>query len=712
MMNEADLQRLAQILQERGEGLAAINSGEAQLLKALGGAGEALPGTQGMGPAGGPIRSYAKGRGGPGDKPSSGSQSQSTQSRGGLESSKSEKKERTSIDKQFERDPKQRVQDMMDEQEKQRQRDNDTPPPPPPPPKYYDKLGNEYNSAAARDAANAAIDAERATLATSFNNLTTDANFSLLKTNNQLPSFTYLPESEIETAFNNAKAVAVNEAREQIPLYVEALNNTIRANPENGAQQIIQTIGDEGYSRLSNATRLAMYESARYAFDREEAFTLTPGEVEEFARQSVEAVPVADAAAQTIAQTAEATAPTTAAVDTPDQVTVDQITAINIGDITAVEDFDQLAQKINDRLDGKTASVAEQQLAQTTERNLKQLLSLEAGNDIDPAKLRQLRQIYADTQQAAVGQGAILRSQEAQQAEQALIEVLRTKGTIQAQVELANLETRRQTAFKNADLEQARQLSIQSTNLARVIADATASTNVEIANLNARKKEALEQGKLDLATALANLEKDTILARTNATLALQSRALDDTLALANFSSQQALYGLITKVDLAELQASLTEMGFEVQRDLAELDAETQRYVAELTRQWRMSQADTARQGALLELIGTAITGYATIAAASSDYRMKREIRAADSQVEGFLDALNAYQYEYKDPHAPGSDPGIFVGVMAQDLEKTPMGASFVKDTPQGKMVDYGHGLAAILASQSNIHDRLRRLEEG
>ena len=50
--------------------------------------------------------------------------------------------------------------------------------------------------------------------------------------------------------------------------------------------------------------------------------------------------------------------------------------------------------------------------------------------------------------------------------------------------------------------------------------------------------------------------------------------------------------------------------------------------------------------------------------------------------------------------------------MAQDLEKTAMGASFVKDTPDGKMVDYGHGLAAILASQANIHDRLRTIEEG
>ena len=92
-------------------------------------------------------------------------------------------------------------------------------------------------------------------------------------------------------------------------------------------------------------------------------------------------------------------------------------------------------------------------------------------------------------------------------------------------------------------------------------------------------------------------------------------------------------------------------------------------------------------------------------------RAKTNISSADEEVESFLDALNAYQYEYKDPDAPGSDAGMFTGVMAQDLEKTPMGASFVQDTPNGKMVDYGHGLAAILASQANIHDRLKQLEE-
>lgn len=46
------------IMQNRGEGLASINSQEAGLLSALGGAGDPLPGTQGMGPDGGPIRSY------------------------------------------------------------------------------------------------------------------------------------------------------------------------------------------------------------------------------------------------------------------------------------------------------------------------------------------------------------------------------------------------------------------------------------------------------------------------------------------------------------------------------------------------------------------------------------------------------------------------------------------------------------------------------
>jgi len=92
--------------------------------------------------------------------------------------------------------------------------------------------------------------------------------------------------------------------------------------------------------------------------------------------------------------------------------------------------------------------------------------------------------------------------------------------------------------------------------------------------------------------------------------------------------------------------------------------------------------------------------------------MKKDIRGADSEVEGFLDALNAYQYQYKNPSKPYAEPGAFVGIMAQDLEKSSMGKSFVKDTPEGKVLNMNHGLAAILAGQANINERLRELENG
>ena len=48
--------------------------------------------------------------------------------------------------------------------------------------------------------------------------------------------------------------------------------------------------------------------------------------------------------------------------------------------------------------------------------------------------------------------------------------------------------------------------------------------------------------------------------------------------------------------------------------------------------------------------------------------------------------------------------------MAQDLEKTTLGKQFVLDTPAGKLVDMGQGLAAILASQSYLNSRMKRLE--
>ena len=230
----------------------------------------------------------------------------------------------------------------------------------------------------------------------------------------------------------------------------------------------------------------------------------------------------------------------------------------------------------------------------------------------------------------------------------------------------------------------------------------------KLANLEKAKTLAIEQGKLDLATSIANLQKNITIATVDSKLAVSQRAMDDAIAMAAYEGQQELFGLEATLDVETMKAELTTMGFDLSRDLAEMDNATQIRIAELTKQWRESAGDDNKQAAIIGAIGTIITGYAT---KGSDIRMKTNISPGSGEVESFLDALNSYKYEYKDENAPGADAGMFVGVMAQDLEKTAMGSSFVKDTPNGKMVDYGHGLAAILASQANIHDRLRNLEE-
>lgn len=94
---------------------------------------------------------------------------------------------------------------------------------------------------------------------------------------------------------------------------------------------------------------------------------------------------------------------------------------------------------------------------------------------------------------------------------------------------------------------------------------------------------------------------------------------------------------------------------------------------------------------------------------ASDETVKVEIKP-ESKPTSFLDHLTAYEYEYKDPGAPGAGDGRHMGVMAQDLEKSEVGKRMVQDTPAGKMVDMGKGFGAMLAAQAEMNDRIKKLE--
>lgn len=98
------------------------------------------------------------------------------------------------------------------------------------------------------------------------------------------------------------------------------------------------------------------------------------------------------------------------------------------------------------------------------------------------------------------------------------------------------------------------------------------------------------------------------------------------------------------------------------------------------------------------------------AATASDENLKKNAReennAAD-KVSSFMDSLKAYNYDYKNKKY---GTGKQVGVMAQDLEKTDIGDQMVEDTEDGKMVDYGKGFGAMMASIAELNKRLKKME--
>jgi hypothetical protein len=76
-----------------------------------------------------------------------------------------------------------------------------------------------------------------------------------------------------------------------------------------------------------------------------------------------------------------------------------------------------------------------------------------------------------------------------------------------------------------------------------------------------------------------------------------------------------------------------------------------------------------------------------------------------------VDFRNAhgYEYEYKDPNAPGAAPGRQVGTMAQELEQT-SAAPVVHDTPFGKQVDTARLPLALAPAVGETQRRVDELE--
>jgi hypothetical protein len=94
-------------------------------------------------------------------------------------------------------------------------------------------------------------------------------------------------------------------------------------------------------------------------------------------------------------------------------------------------------------------------------------------------------------------------------------------------------------------------------------------------------------------------------------------------------------------------------------------------------------------------------------AAGSDINMKKEIRDARQDIQDFMDHLESFAYKYTTDIYDG---GEHYGVMAQDVERSKVGKTIVLETDEGKYIHMGLGFGALLASVSNLNERLRKLE--
>lgn len=95
----------------------------------------------------------------------------------------------------------------------------------------------------------------------------------------------------------------------------------------------------------------------------------------------------------------------------------------------------------------------------------------------------------------------------------------------------------------------------------------------------------------------------------------------------------------------------------------------------------------------------------------SDENLKKDIKKEDKKLKSFLDEIEPSSWSYKEGYDDVFGEKKHFGPMAQELEKSEVGKSMVKETPLGKVVDYGSGFASILASQAALNERLKELEK-
>lgn len=341
-----------------------------------------------------------------------------------------------------------------------------------------------------------------------------------------------------------------------------------------------------------------------------------------------------------------------------------------------------LLQKYNDVLSGYAPSVAQSQL----DRNVAGVMGNQLGiaaqaRGAERAGARRLAMINAGNAQAAAGlDAALLRANESATARS---QIGQTLDSLRGQ----------DVAFadRNAQLRQGAALSNAGMRLQADEGNAARGQALNLANANTIN-----------TVGAANVDRYQQQQQSNAGLRMDSRRLDD-------QRSESLRN-----------ATLGGISHTLDGDRTSLQTESAN-----------KERQTKFIGSVLNQAGGASTGAVTsgATAAASDKRVKHDVRPlnfdaaaskylkesgsnTDDEMRAFLDSLHGYKFKYDNPSAPGQRAGQRFGVMAQELEQTPVGRSMVMDTPNGKMIDTGAGTGVLLAAMAKFNDELKRMQAG
>lgn len=411
---------------------------------------------------------------------------------------------------------------------------------------------------------------------------------------------------------------------------------------------------------------------------------------------------------------------------------------------------------------GKDPSAAEIMLRNATDRNVaNQYAMAQAANGMNTGLAQRTAMINAsEMNQNAIMQQALLRAQEITAARGQLGSVLDSargadiglatnQAGLQQQTGLANQSAQNTSTLTQAQLDSARQLAQGqlTTGVSQFNAgqtnDATAlqaqlAQQANIANQGASLQAGTTNATLAQQVALANAAAQNQTYQQNAQLQqganLQNAQLGTQASIANAGNitgaNTASAQLANAVNLAnannQSQANLTQAQLDTQSQIASANnqvstnALNQKAVQDLTAnqltasgqagQTSIGQGDlAAKQYAADQAYQAALITGATTAGAKliSDRRQKTDVEPIEAEIAEFTSKLSPYTFRYKAPGRPGAAPGKRFGVMAQDLEKSAIGRTLVREMDDGtKAIDVPQSIGAILATLSAMNKRI------